>query len=308
MTAPRLSDGVSVVVPAYNAADHVADAVASALVRSPVPVEVVVADDGSTDGTAAVVERVARADPRVRLVRLATNGGPSRARNAAARAARYGWIALLDADDRWAPGRLERLAAVAERSGSQVVSDGVEVVGLRGARWSAAPGWTPAPGDPLDVLGFARHGWVVQPAFTAALFAESGGFDERVAYGEDSLLFLQWLLRGVPWAVHPAVGYEYVRRRGSLTGGGGEPRELVGVLERLRREARAGGRGDVARALGSRLRRARADAAFADFARAARGGGWLTRSQAAVALAPHLAALCGRAYGGVARRARLHGT
>lgn len=307
MTVPRLADGVSVIVPAFNAAAHVADAIASALMPSPVPVEVIVADDASTDATCAVVEEIARTDPRVRLLRMRANGGPSRARNAAAADARYGWLALLDADDRWRSGRLERLAGVAERTGAQVVSDNIEVHGLRGERWdlNRAFGWAPVLDDPLDALQFSRHGWAVKPAFVRYVFEESGGFNERVAYGEDALLFTQWLLRGARWTVHPVIGYEYARRKGSLTGGDGEPRQLVGVLEMLRREASDLGRGDVALALASRLRRSRADAAFADVTRAVRTENWRTCAHAAVALAPHLSELCARAYDGVVRRMRL---
>ncbi|HEX8385863.1 MAG TPA: glycosyltransferase family 2 protein, partial [Rubricoccaceae bacterium] len=195
MSTPALADGVTVLVPAFNAAAHVAAALASALAPSAVPVEVVVADDASTDETVAVVEGIAREDARVRLVRMDRKGGPSRARNAAAAGARYGWLAMLDADDEWAPGRLERLAGVAERTGAEVVSDDIEVCGLRGERWrlGRAVGWTPTLDAPLDALEFARRGWPVKPVFTRLLFDESGGFDEDVAYGEDALLFTEWL-------------------------------------------------------------------------------------------------------------------
>ena len=305
MSPQPLSNGISVVVPAFNAAVTIASALDSALVPSSIPVEVVVVDDASSDETSDVVGQIARRDPRVRLLRLPENRGPSYARNRGAELARYEWIGLLDADDRWTPGRLERLAGVVESTGAEVVSDDIEVVDLRGLRWSlnALHGWRPRPNDPFDLLHYARHGWVVQPVFTKRLFT-GGGFDERVAYGEDALLFMKWLLQGVGWFVHPAVGYEYVRRQGSLTGGGGEPRQLVGVIERSQREAEVHGRADVAHALQPRLRRALADAAFADFVRVLRAGRRRPTIRAAAALAPHLLELSKRGGAGIARRAR----
>ena len=305
MSPQLLSNGISVVVPAFNAAATIAAALDSALVPSSVPIEVVVVDDASSDETSDVVERIARRDPRVRLLRLSENRGPSYARNRGADLARYDWIGLLDADDRWTPGRLERLAGVVESTGAEVVSDDIEVVDLRGLRWSlnALHGWRPRPNDPFDLLHYARHGWVVQPVFTKRLFME-GGFDEQVAYGEDALLFMKWLLQGVGWFVHPAVGYEYVRRRGSLTGGGGEPRQLVGVIEHSQRDAEVVGRADVARALQPRLRRALADAALLDCVQALYAGQGRATVRAAVALAPHLLELGRRARAGAAWRAR----
>ena len=302
-----LSDGVSVVVPAHNAAEHIALAVASALAPSAVPVEVVVVDDASTDGTAAIVRRLAEADPRVRLVSLHENGGPSRARNRGIEAARHEWIGLLDADDRWMPGRLDRLAALVASGAADVVSDDTEVADLAGHQWSLnrSVGRSPARGDPLGLLEYARRGWVPRPVARKALFLQAGGFDERVAYGEDTLLYTRWLLGGARWVEHPAPGYVYVRRRGSLTGGGGEPRQLVGVLERLRQESIKAGRPDVAVALRPRARRARADAAFADAIRASRRGSVGERARSLAALLPHTVELGRRVRDGVAGRLRL---
>lgn len=303
MTRPRLSDGVSVVVPAFNAAGYIEAAISSALVRSEVPVEVVVVDDASTDATCAVVEQIAEADPRVRLIRLPVNGGPSRARNEAIRAARYGWVALLDADDRFVPGRLDRLAPLAEATGADIVSDEVELVTLGGARWPvvASTGWTFEPGSPIDPLDYARCLWVVQPVFRKLLAEKGDSFDEGIAYGEDALIMMRWLLKGARWTMHSAVGYEYIRRQGSLSGGGGEPRQLIDVILQMQREALGVDRPDIAGELEKRLQRARADAAFADFTRAT---GRRDQLRTAARLGPHLTELWRRALEGGARRAR----
>ncbi|WP_437202471.1 glycosyltransferase family 2 protein [Planctomicrobium sp. SH664] len=97
---------ISVVIPAYNAEKTLARTLDSVLAQTLPPVEILVVDDGSRDQTPALVESYA---PRVRLIRQA-NAGPSAARNHGIREAQGDWIALLDSDDAWLPGKLERQA------------------------------------------------------------------------------------------------------------------------------------------------------------------------------------------------------
>ncbi|MDB5725233.1 MAG: glycosyl transferase family 2 [Novosphingobium sp.] len=99
---------IAVVIPAYDAQATIAATLASVLAQSRPPNEILVVDDGSRDGTAAVVEQFAAADPRIRLIRQ-VRSGPSAARNRAIAATAAELIAPLDADDLWDPGYLERL-------------------------------------------------------------------------------------------------------------------------------------------------------------------------------------------------------
>jgi glycosyltransferase involved in cell wall biosynthesis len=119
MTRPGVQPLVSVIVPAFDAEPFIAQTLASALRQTWRPIEIVVVDDGSRDGTAALVERVARSDPRVRLVRQ-RNLGPSAARNRGAAAARGSLLAPLDADDLWHPDFLARAVAALEAAGPDV--------------------------------------------------------------------------------------------------------------------------------------------------------------------------------------------
>ena len=80
-------------------------------------------DDCSTDNTVEVVKALARDIPSLRLLSTRANGGPSAARNVGLRAAKGDWIALLDADDAWKPGRLERLSEVASATSADFVAD-----------------------------------------------------------------------------------------------------------------------------------------------------------------------------------------
>lgn len=99
-------DLVSVVIPTYNRAHTLADAVDSALRQTHANVEVVIADDGSTDETPDLVDSRWRGESRVRYHRQ-ENAGVSSARNLAIRHARGDHVAFLDSDDSWLPWKLE---------------------------------------------------------------------------------------------------------------------------------------------------------------------------------------------------------
>lgn len=99
---------VSVVIPTYNRADVLGGALESALGQTLAPAEVIVVDDGSTDGTPGVV---ARFGDRVRYLRREREG-QSAARNAGAAVAGGDFIAMLDSDDAWEPAKLERQLAL----------------------------------------------------------------------------------------------------------------------------------------------------------------------------------------------------
>jgi GT2 family glycosyltransferase len=97
---------VSVLIPTYNRAHLVARAIDSALAQSHTDIEIIVVDDGSTDGTEDLIQRRYTAEPRVIYLRQA-NKGVSGARNAGLSVARGGYIALLDSDDVWKPWKIE---------------------------------------------------------------------------------------------------------------------------------------------------------------------------------------------------------
>ena len=111
--------GVSVVIAAHDAAATIAEAIESVLGQSIPPLETIVVDDGSTDGTGQLV---AERFPGVRVVTQA-NSGPSLARNLAVAQARGEWIAFLDADDVWHPDKLAlQLGAAARHPGTVLVA------------------------------------------------------------------------------------------------------------------------------------------------------------------------------------------
>ena len=109
----RWKPSVSVIIPLYNKADYILKTLGSAASQIDVEFEIVVVDDGSTDGGARLVE--ISGGPRVRLIQQA-NAGVSAARNRGIAAAEGKWIALLDADDLWSRDHLTCLLNAVEDS------------------------------------------------------------------------------------------------------------------------------------------------------------------------------------------------
>ncbi len=109
MTAPGAAPHVSVVIPAYNAAATLPATLASVFAQTFADYEVIVVDDGSTDGTPALL---ARYGDRIRAFRKVNEARPSTTRNLGAKAARGELVAFLDADDCWQPEKLARQVAL----------------------------------------------------------------------------------------------------------------------------------------------------------------------------------------------------
>jgi succinoglycan biosynthesis protein ExoO len=113
----------SVIIPAYNVSSIVERAIESAAAQTLPALEILVIDDCSTDNTVEVVKALGREIPSLRLLSTPANGGPGAARNVGLRAAKGDWIALLDSDDAWKPGRLKRLSEVAGATAADFVAD-----------------------------------------------------------------------------------------------------------------------------------------------------------------------------------------
>lgn len=107
---------VTVVVPAYNAAEHLRESLDSVLAQTFTDWELLVADDCSTDSTPGIARAYAAADPRVRVFTQPVNSGgrPAVPKNRALAEARGELVAFLDADDMWEPAKLQRQVALME--------------------------------------------------------------------------------------------------------------------------------------------------------------------------------------------------
>jgi len=112
---------VSVIMPACNSENYIAEAITSVLEQTVSDLELIVIDDGSTDGTKAVVEEIAAKDPRVRLVVNDGNLGVAKSRNHGLELSRGTYTALLDSDDYWNRDFLEKMIARAEQTDADIV-------------------------------------------------------------------------------------------------------------------------------------------------------------------------------------------
>jgi GT2 family glycosyltransferase len=192
------SPTVSVVIPAYNAEAFLDETIASALAQTYPVLEVLVVDDGSTDGTGAISDGWHEREPRVRRIRQ-PNCGISGTRNHGAAVARGHWLAWLDADDRWVPEKLERQLLARDHRVSLVYSDRRNF-GERGPLPELASEHIDMPsGDVFEALlvqgNFITTSTVVQ---TRESFWSVGGFttDERVPVCEDWDLWLRLAAAG----------------------------------------------------------------------------------------------------------------
>jgi glycosyltransferase involved in cell wall biosynthesis len=272
---------VSVVVPTHNRRRLLGEALRSALAQRGVGVEVVVVDDGSTDGTEEAV--AALGDRRVRLLRHERPRGVATARNLGAAAAHAGWVAFLDDDDLWAPDKLARQLAATGTEEGWAYAGAVEV-DLDGRLLGGSP---PPPPDVLLAELTRRN---PMPAGSsnvmvrARLLAEVGGFDPGLRHLADWDLWLRLARCGRPaWVVAPLVAYRIHPTQATMntTGMVAEARVLA---------ARHGADpGAIHRwAAWSQLRAGRRWAAAAAYAAAARTGDVVSLARAGVALlSPH---------------------
>ncbi|RDI76260.1 putative glycosyltransferase [Gaiella occulta] len=212
----------TVVIPSWNGADLLADCLAALWRQTLPPGEVIVIDNGSTDGTAAML---AEAFPEVRLVGLDRNRGFAAAVNAGIRASDTPLIALLNNDAVAEPGWLAALveAADGERVGmvASKIVDAADPGRIEGIGLEVDPEGNPRQigrGEP-DGPGFVRCREVFGPIAAAALYRrqlldEVGLFDEDFfAYLED--VDLAWRARRAGWRCLYAPGAVVAHRRGS---------------------------------------------------------------------------------------------
>lgn len=112
---------VSIITAIYNSEAYIAKTIESVQAQTYSNWEMVITDDCSIDGSLDIVERYAASDPRIRILRLPSNGGPGISRNNSISNAKGQYIAILDSDDTWAPDKLEKQLDLMKRTGCSVV-------------------------------------------------------------------------------------------------------------------------------------------------------------------------------------------
>lgn len=125
---------VSVIMPAYNAEDYIAEAIGSVIAQSAADWELLVIDDCSQDRTTEIVVDFARKDSRIRLLVNEKNMGVARTRNRGLDVCCGEYVALLDSDDYWKPRILEKMIARAEATKADIIYCSYEIVDEQGKK------------------------------------------------------------------------------------------------------------------------------------------------------------------------------
>jgi glycosyltransferase involved in cell wall biosynthesis len=220
---------ISVVIPAYEAAGTITEAVGSALSQNPPPDEVIVADDGSTDPLEEALDPYLE---RIDLLRL-PHAGVSAARNAACGRASGDFVLFLDADDLLLPGKLAALGGLHRaRPHLDILATDLwfERDDHRAGRFGEANPFPPEGAQRRTIL---ERCFVAQAALRRSRLLAIGGFDESLQSGEDWDCVLRLILDGSRAGFHDTPLAVYRIRGGSLTSSRTETfRDRVRILEK----------------------------------------------------------------------------
>jgi len=253
---------VSVVLPTYNRAHVLPRAMESVLSQDYRDLELIVVDDGSNDETEKLV--TSWGDPRIRYLRFGANRGVSVARNAGLEVARGDFIAFIDSDDRWLPGKLSLQVGILSRYpdvgvvfadyANHNLAAGTSGLGFEQTR-AGIERLLLAPLEPDLFLiqdGLARGLLLANFIATSSVVARAtalggtGGFDPALLGPEDLDLWLRAALLGVRFAMLKRVLVERFKDSTSLSFRAAEQAPYVSlVLEKLRRSAAAAGQRDL---------------------------------------------------------------
>lgn len=209
----------SVVIPLYNKEKQIAVTLQSVFAQTCADYEIIVVDDGSTDGSPAVVESLH--DPRIRLIRQA-NAGVSAARNLGIAEARGEYIALLDADDEWRPEYLATIAALIRKYPQcDVFATNYSHVDSNGKTFPTILRKLPFDGDDGILYNYFEVASVSSPPICSICitarkeaFQSVGGFPLGIKSGEDLLTWARLAARykiaysKKPLAVFNVEGYD----------------------------------------------------------------------------------------------------
>ncbi len=229
---------ISVIMPAYNVKKYIAASVASVLAQTYKYLELIIVDDGSTDGTGKIADDLAKQDERIVVIHQA-NGGVAAARNKGLDASQGDFVAFLDADDLWHAFFLEKTHAKMSVCGEDFVyayteerfTDGrTNIIGHEYPIGCKFDGY-------LHKTGEYR-----QPFHTSAVLIRRGLVDNfhirfpvGIRFSEDTAFFLQALSVAKAFCVPEILAY-YCRRDDSANGRPWNPREwesTVVIFERI---------------------------------------------------------------------------
>jgi glycosyltransferase involved in cell wall biosynthesis len=215
---------VTAILPVFNGRHFLREAIQSVLTQTLLPCELIVVDDGSTDGSLDELEALTSDAVPIRILRQ-ENRGQSAARNLAARQASGEYLAFLDQDDRWYPRHLETLVgALAANSAAGWAYSDFDEIDFDGHLVTRAFLRAAGVKHPKQtILDCVRTDLMVLPSASVvrkAAFDEAGGFDEELIGYEDDDLFIRFFRLG--WE-HTYIETPLVRFRIHTSGSSTSP-------------------------------------------------------------------------------------
>ncbi len=208
ITAEAPQPGVSVIVPFFNREALIPFAIRSLQAEAGIDLEVLAVDDGSTDGTAALVASMSEADSRIRLLSQ-DHRGVAAARNMGLRHASREFVTFLDSDDLCAPGRLARQIAKFRSFPKPDVVIGHRIY-FRRETGSGFPGPAQVTRRNVDIC-------LASAMFPRELFARFGFFDEKLTFGEDLDFYWRLLESGCLFLIETDAAVYHRRHEGNMT-------------------------------------------------------------------------------------------
>lgn len=222
----NINPQISIIIPTYNVAPYIGKAIQSALTQTGVTTEILMIDDKSTDDTVSIARAIN--DPRVRIIELPQNGGPSVARNKGLEFAKGEWIAILDGDDAFEESRLAQLLNDARVSQADIIVDNLNI--YREDDQSLSPMFSsPEFRSPtiINLTHFIRGNQLflggytlgyLKPLFKASfLRLHNLSYSTDIRIGEDYLLMAECLAKGAKCVTCPQSGYRYTVRANSIS-------------------------------------------------------------------------------------------
>lgn len=219
------TDTISVVTAVYNIEPYLAACLDSLLAQTYRNLEIILVDDGSTDGSPAILDRYAAADPRIRILRK-TNGGPGSARNAGMKLCTGKYLTFLDGDDTLDPDAYMRAVSALRENSAQIAVYRYRQITAAGVLDASKERAAVFEGDELLTAYLEEGGtYCIQNApwnkFFVRSLADGLSFDESRRY--EDILFTTKLFARNPKAVYlDHSSYSYVSDRGGSLMNGGE--------------------------------------------------------------------------------------
>ncbi|MEG4209166.1 glycosyltransferase family 2 protein [Microcoleus sp. S13_B4] len=186
------SQKVSVIIPAFNAADTLAETVASVLKGTHQNLEVLIVDDCSTDATDKVAAKLVEQDSRIQYFRNPQNYGVSKSRNLMIYLATGEYVAFIDSDDTWEPNKLEVcLKMLADNPEVKAVAHALRYLDKRGNKLSYIPTYPTTKAEMQAIKETGECPWVFPSSVVVdrSILLKEGGFAEDWQVGEDTELF-----------------------------------------------------------------------------------------------------------------------